>query len=563
MKSLRGLLRKKLERIMSGSKARYPSVRIKEPRHLVFFPSKIEPSKIDVKYPLLEPFVYAHIKWDPKKKAPLYRVLEPSMEEKDKKTLEKIKKDILDLLDIDLSSIKKSGKTIEYIQEKIKKVLEDEGIVLETETYMKMIYYVYRDFVGLNEIEGLFHDPYIEDIGCSGLGIPIFVVHRKFGSLMTNIVHRDIDRLNNFVIKLAERCGRYISYAKPLLDGSLPDGSRVQATLAKDVTTHGPTFSIRKFRVHPFSPANIVDLNTASPEMMAYLWIMVESKVSMLICGGVSTGKTTFLNCMSMFIPPEDKIVSIEDTRELNLPHENWIPSVSRTGFGLPGPEGKRYGEVTLFELLKESFRQNPDYVIVGEIRGKEAYVMFQGMASGHSSIGTMHAGSLDDVVKRLESPPIELSPGLIETLDLIIVMTNAKEKGKSARRAKQVVEIESIDPKTGNPHTKKSFTWIPSVDSFSRNIEESYLLKKLSFEKGISMENLKIEMEKRAEVIKWMIKNKIMDFGEVCRMINLYYKEPDTIMEWVDKNLPPYKTKERKKVESLWETSTGLKVVE
>jgi flagellar protein FlaI len=489
-------------------------------------------------------------------------VIEPELSEREKKILEIIKKDLLETIDVELSAVKEKDETFEYIQKKLTKIFEDENIVLSQESYVKISYYIYRNFVGFNEIEGLLHDPYIEDIGCPGLGIPVFVVHRKFGSIETNIIYKDSGYLNNFVIKLAERCGRYVSYAKPLLDGSLPDGSRVQATLAKDVTTKGPTFSIRKFRIEPFSPIDIINLKTASNELMAYLWVVTEARSSTLICGGVSSGKTTFLNSISMFIPPEDKIVSIEDTRELNLPHENWIPSVSRIGFGIPEASGKRYGEVTLFELLKESFRQNPDYVIVGEVRGKEAYVMFQGMASGHSSIGTIHAGSIEDVIKRLETPPIELSPSLIETLDLVIVMVNAKEKGKSARRVKNIVEIESVDPKTGNPHTIKAFDWIPSTDSFGSNLEGSYLLKRIAFDKGMKYEDMEIEIKNRVKILEWMRKFAVTDYREVCKLINIYYKEPSIIMEWVDRNLPPYKTK-AKEVKKILESSTGLRIIE
>jgi flagellar protein FlaI len=306
----------------------------------------------------------------------------------------------------------------------------------------------------------------------------------------------------------------------------------------------------------------MLNFKTVSSELMAYLWLMVESKTSSLICGGVSTGKTTFLNVMSMFIPPEDKIVSIEDTRELNIPHENWIPSVSRAGFGVSRIGEKKCGEVTLFELLKESFRQNPDYVIVGEIRGKEAYVMFQGIASGHSSIGTVHAGSLEDVIKRLETPPIELSPSLIESLDLIIVMVHAKEKGKSARRVKEVNEIESLDPKTGTPHSIKVFDWMPSTDNFSENLDESYLLRKIAFDKGIPHEEIREELKRRAKILDWMKKFGITDFNEVGKLINLYHKEPEIIMEWVSKNLPPYKTKYEKAKKAL-ESYTGLRVIE
>jgi flagellar protein FlaI len=492
----------------------------------------------------------------------MYDVIEPSLSKAEKEILETVKKDLLEIIDVELSAVKAEDRVFDYIQEKLKKILQDENISLPTESYVKITYYIYRDFVGFNEIEGLLHDPYIEDIGCPGLSMPVFIVHRKFGSIETNLVFDDSGYLNNFVIKLAERSGRYISYAKPLLDGSLPDGSRVQATLAKDVTTKGPTFSIRKFRVEPFSPIDVINFNTASSEVMAYLWLMVESRASSLICGGVSTGKTTFLNVMSMFIPPEDKIVSIEDTRELNLQHENWIPSVSRVGYGVPEIGGEKYGEVTLFELLKESFRQNPDYVIVGEVRGKEAYVMFQGMASGHSSMGTIHAGSVDDVIKRLEMPPIELSPTLIETLDLIVIMIHAKERGKSARRVKEIDEIESIDPKTGTPHTIKVFAWSPSSDTYSANLEESYLLKKMAFEKGVTYDEMIKELGKRQKILEWMRKFGITNFEEVAKLINLYYKEPAIINEWVEKDIPPFKTK-AKEAKKIVESYTGLKVIE
>ncbi|MEE9322941.1 MAG: type II/IV secretion system ATPase subunit [Candidatus Aenigmarchaeota archaeon] len=559
---IRGMLREKIEKVKRIGKVKYPIVKIKEPRNLIIFPSLKKATEIDIRYPLLEPFVYAHIKWDSDKRGLVYHVVEPSLSKKEVGVFEMVKKDLLEIIDVELSAVKEKGKVFEYLQGKLHKILEDENLILPAETYVKIMYFMYRDFVGFNEIESLLHDPYIEDIGCPGLNIPVFVVHRKFGSVETDIVFKDSDYLNNFVIKLSERCGRYISYAKPLLDGSLKDGSRIQATLAKDVTTKGPTFSIRKFRVEPFSPVDVLNFNTASPELMAYLWSMVESKASTLICGGVSTGKTTFLNVMSMFIPPEDKIVSIEDTRELNLPHENWIPSVSRIGFGVPEIGGKRYGEVTLFDLLKESFRQNPDYVIVGEVRGKEAYVMFQGMASGHASLGTIHAGSIEDVIKRLETPPIELSPTLVETLDLIIVMVHAKERGKSTRRVKEVVEIESVDPRTGTPHSIKIFAWNPSTDTFSESLEDSYVLKKMAFEKGIKYEDMVKELKTRTKILKWMKKFKVVNFNEVGKLINLYYKEPSIIMEWVEKDIPPYRTKAEKATKIL-ESYTGLRVIE
>ncbi len=559
LKKIKGAIRKKLKRLRPA----YPKISIREPRHLIKLPSFRLISKVNVKYPLLEPFVYAHIKWIPKDKKLIYNIIEPTLTPYEEKNLKKIRNDLIELIDIKLSVIKKRSLAIKYIQDKVNEIIEDTGMKLSPDKYAKIMYYIIRDFIGLNELEPLMHDPYIEDIGCSGFNTPVFIIHRKFGSIETNIIYNDFGYLSNFVVKLSERCGRYISYAKPLLDGTLPDGSRVQASLAKDVTTRGPTFSIRKFRKNPFSPIDMLNLKTTSADMMAYLWFLLDYDISLLICGGVSTGKTTMLNVLSMFISPEKKIISIEDTREINLPHENWIPSVSRTGFGIPEASGKRYGEIELYDLLKESFRQNPDYVVVGEVRGKEAYVMFQGMTSGHPSLGTIHAGSVDDVIKRLETPPIELSPSLIESLDAVIVMVNAQEKGKSSRRVKEINEIQSIDTHTGKAHIIKTFAWIPSSDRFKNDIQSSEILRRLSFERGIPYSKISEEIKNRKRVLEWMQKYGVVQFNEVCKLINLYHKDKDTIMQWVEKNLPPYKTKSKKIIEKIWQSSTGLKTIE
>ena len=409
-----------------------------------------------------------------------------------------------------------------FLEKNVNRLLDEYNFKLSEKEYVKVMYYIFRDLVGLNRIEAIMSDPYIEDIGADGVGVPVYVVHQKFGSVRTNIVYNDVKELREFVTKLAERCDRYISYADPLLDGTLPDGARVQASLASDVTTRGPTYSIRKFREEPLSPIDMIRLNTASAEMLAYLWFLVENGINILITGGVATGKTSLLNSISFFIPQEAKIVSIEDTRELNLPHENWIPGVARIGF-----TGTGVGEVTMFELLRESFRQNPDYLIVGEIRGKEAYVMFQGMASGHPSISTMHAGGVEDLMKRLQTKPINLSVGLIESLDMVIVMVHSREKGKSARRVKEIVEIESIDINSGAPLTTKSFVWIPADDSYEYRTN-SWLLNKVSTEKGIPMNVVIREIAKRKKFLSWLYENNITNMKELSRYTSLYHRSPE-----------------------------------
>ncbi len=541
LKNLRGTLYRKLSKMektdVHGTKTvtgkfllslkkqgkynEFPKFRIFPSKALIRLPSPTDVQIKSVIYPVIKPYTYANVRLDEKENTLVYNVIEPRLNEYEVKILEKLKEGLVQVIDVRLEDIKNTEKIIEFLETHIKMLLDDYNFRLNEKEYIKIFYYVYRDFVGYNKIESLLRDPYIEDIGADGLNVPIYVVHQKFGSLRTNVIYENEAELREFVIKLAERCDRYISYAEPLLDGTLRDGSRVQASLSSDVTARGPTFSIRKFREVPFTPTDMIRLNTASAEMLAYLWFVVENGSNILITGGVSTGKTSLLNTVSLFIPTSAKIVSIEDTRELNLPHENWIPGVARVGFA-----GTSVGEVTMFELLRESFRQNPDYLIVGEVRGKEAYVMFQGMASGHASISTMHAGSVDDVLKRLQTHPINLSPGLLDSLDIVVVMIHAREKGKSARRIREIVEIESIDISTGIPHINKAFGWIPSQDTFEYK-GSSWVLSKIAAMRDIDLNSILKDIARRKKFLSWMYENNIINLNDVVKYLNMYTNNP------------------------------------
>jgi archaeal flagellar protein FlaI len=473
-------------------------------------------------YPLIQPYSYANIKMEDSDV--VYNVIEPKMTSKEQKIFDKLKEGMMQVIDVSMHDIKKEEKMIDYLEKNVRDLITEYDFSLNEKEYLKILYYIFRDFVGLNEIEPLLNDPYIEDLGCDGVGVPIYAVHQRYGSLRTNVVFEDEELLKDFVTKLAERCDRYISYAEPLLDGTLPSGSRVQASLASDVTTRGPTFSIRKFRESPFTPVEMIGLNTVSSDMLAYLWYTIESGINVLIAGGVATGKTSILNTLSLFIKQEAKIVSIEDTRELSLPHENWIPGAVRVGFS-----GTKTGEVTMFDLLRESFRQNPDYLIVGEVRGKEAYIMFQAMSSGHPSISTIHAGSMEDVMKRLTTEPINLSPGLLESLDMVIIMIHARDRGKSARRVKEIVELQSIDSVTGRPRVTKSFIWIPSKDVYEYR-GNSWVLHKISIEKGIPMNKIFGEIAKRKAVIEYMVDKNIKNMKEASKIIQTYQNAPEKL---------------------------------
>ncbi len=482
-------------------------------------------TKIDVRYTLVSPFAYAHVFWDNKVSEVLYEVEEPVLTEDEKKYFTEINNAMKDMVDYEEMIHQKQNSFLEYIDRMFKLLAIEFGFDISYESYQKIYYYLVRDFVGFNQVDPLLRDYFVEDIECNGVNTPIYIVHRIFRNLKTNVMFKDMENLANFVEKLAQRAGKYVSYAKPILDGSLPDGSRVNATYTKDISSRGPTFTIRKFTKTPWTPPQLIGFGTLSPEMMAYLWILIQYRMNILIAGGTASGKTTLLNALAFFIPPEARVVTIEDTREVNLPRENWLPSVVRTATGV-----NESGEIDLFTLLKSSFRQNPDYVIVGEVRGKEAYVLFQGMASGHSSISTIHAESVDSVIKRLETPPIELSPTLLNVLDAVCIMTHAIVNGNETRKLREVVEIIDVTPK-GIAKTNTPFRWDPAENRFYFK-RESQIFDKISKRYGIPLEKLFTEFIRRSELIRKMYYQGKKGFREVQEIINRYYKKPEEVLK-------------------------------
>ncbi|MFH2020511.1 MAG: type II/IV secretion system ATPase subunit [archaeon] len=501
-----------------------------EPNLKIFeLPDLKDKTKINIRYPLIPPYGYAHIYWDSQKQELIYAVEEPLLSDSEKEILRLIMLALEEMINISVSKISKITELIKYLEQNVQSILVELGAKVTKETYLKLMYYIFRDSVGLNMIEPLLNDYYIEDIECNGLNFPIYIVHRKYENLKTSVIFTEEQELTDFVEKLAQKCGRYVSYAKPLLDGTLPDGSRVNATYSQDVTTRGPTFTIRKFTKEPWTPIHMINFSTAPSKVFAYLWLAIEHKLNCMVIGETASGKTTFLNGILCFIPPEARVVSIEDTRELNLSHDNWMPTVTRSGFGIPNLMGKEYGEITLFDLLRESFRQAPDYVVVGEIRGQEAFVLFQGMASGHSSFGTFHAGSVETLVRRLETPPISLSPSLIESLDIVCIMTHLKEAEKNLRRLKQVVEIIGVNDKGLSFNVP--FEWDPITDQIQQK-NAIYIVNKLSKRSGKPVHDLMKELEQRAFLLEVMAKKKITDFKEVNKIIKEYYVDKNKVLK-------------------------------
>jgi len=480
--------------------------------------------KIDVRYALISPYAFAHIHWKEEIGEVIYEIEEPVLDEKEKSALDKLESAMLELINVNVAVEKTLEATTDYIDKTAKLLISELSLDISDETYEKLFYYLFRDFIGLNEIEPLLKDYYIEDIECNGVNTPVYVVHRVYRNLRTNLIFNDMERAASFVEKLSQRCGRYISYAQPLLDGTLPDGSRVNATYTKEITSKGPTFTIRKFTKIPWTPTQLIAFNTMSAEMAAYFWILIQYKSSIVVVGGTGSGKTTFLNAIAFFIPPEARVVSIEDTREVNLPRENWLPSVARPSVGV----GK-VGEIDLFDLLKSSFRQNPDYIIVGEVRGKEAFVLFQGMASGHASLSTMHSDSVETMVRRLETPPIELSPTLVNTLDCVAVATRALVGQQETRKIREVSEIVSVN-KDGSVIINTPLVWDPKTDKFFFK-KSSKVFEKIAERYGLTMDKLQKEFSVRAKLLYELSRRRIFGFEEIQRIINDYYKNPAEVL--------------------------------
>ena len=491
-------------------------------------------------YPLIprepeknEPIMaYAKIQWNPNKNQHEYIVVQPQIPARMKRLITKLKDILEEKLDIDFSKLKKQ-EAKEYLRRESFKLLDYFRInISETEKTI-LIYYIERDFLGLGPIEPIMHDPNIEDISCDGINIPIYIFHRDplLGSISTNIIFPDSEELDSYLIRIAQLCGQSVSVIDPLLQGSLPDGSRVQGTLSTDIARRGSNFTIRKFTESPLTPTHLLAYKTINAKTLAFLWLAVDYSSSVLVSGGTATGKTSFLNILSLFIRRNMKIVSIEDTAELKLLHPHWIPQVARTS--VASSKERERGQIDLFDLLRESLRQRPDYIIVGEVRGKEAYVLFQQMATGHPSLATIHADSMEKLIDRLTTKPIDLSPSLLENIDLIVFIKKLRYKGKFTRRVQAVYEITGFNRKNNIPETNPVFEWDSGSDQIkvkNKSITLANILKKTD----LSEKELLEEFQRRISILEWLQARNIADYESVSQIINLYYNYPERVMDVV-----------------------------
>lgn len=477
---------------------------------------------------IVDPYSFVRIKYDNVGGEYLYEVIEPGLSEDEHNLLELLKNALI--MTLNLTEVESTREKERILNKATDSLMKTFGVTLHPISKDRIVYYLRRDFIGYGAIDVMMTDQNVEDCSCDGVGIPLYIYHRKYGSIRSNIKFDKEVELDAFVVWLAQKCGKHISVADPLLDATIPDGSRLNATLGKHVTKRGSSFTIRRFKENPFTPIDLLKFKTMSTDMMAYLWIATEYGSSMLVCGGTASGKTTTLNAVLLFIPPQMKIVSIEDTRELNLPHENWIPSLTREGFG--GRTGGKTGTIDMFELLTTALRQRPQYLMVGEVRGKEAYVVFQAMATGKTAYSTFHAEDVQAMVHRMENDPINLPRALMTALDIVLLQAQVKVGTKMTRRVKSLTEIVGMDPETGELITNAVHTWNPADDTFNFS-GHSYVYEKVRTIRNWSPREMEREVKRRVDILEYMKKIGVDNYRQVANIISAYYKDPEkTIKE-------------------------------
>ena len=380
-------------------------------------------------------------------------------------------------------------------------------------------HFLVRDKVGLGVLQPMVLDSYIEDISCSGLG-PIFIEHKTFKALKSALTFNEMEELDRFVLRLAERIKKPATYRNPIVGAVLPDGSRINIVYGGDVSKRGSNFTIRKFSETPLSIMELCEFGSVDYHMAAYLWMVLGEGMNMFVCGETASGKTTLMNAVTTFIEPSAKIVTIEDTPELQIPHPNWIREVVRSTKVEAG------SGITMFDLLKAALRQRPNAILIGEIRGEEAAVAFQGMQTGHQTMATFHAASVQKLIQRLTGDPIFIPKTYIDNLNIVVIQNSVRlPGGRVGRRATSINEIVGYDPPSESFSFIEVFRWNPVTDKFDFvGKGNSYMLEnKIAFKRGIPNEKRRIiykDLERRAKVLEKIHKSGTTGFYEVLKVL-------------------------------------------
>ncbi len=482
--------------------------------------------KVLESYPLYDPWARAYILERKSDGRLLYFVHEIGLTKEERE----IYKKIMDILYWELEPAPEGVDPREHFRQQATSIIKRFAIRFKSTihpgiSWGKIEYYIMRDTIEYDVITPLMKDPYIEDISCDGVGKPIYVWHQKYESMPTNIKFDKEEDLDNLVVKLAHKAGKHVSVAFPIIDAILPEGHRLAATYKREVSKHGSTFTIRKFKEKPLSIINLIQGGSISPLLAAYFWKILEYNMTGLIMGVTGAGKTTMLNALATLLRPNIKIVTIEDTPELRLTHENWVQLYSRPSYGFEAGAS----EITLYDLVRVSLRYRPDVLIVGEVRGEEAKVLFQAIATGHGGLTTIHAEHIDAAVKRLTSPPMDIPPGYIPLVNFALVVKRVRlvtgsDAGKLVRRVTNVWEIRDYEDYV------EVARWDPATREHHVNLDDSILIPRISEMTGLDVGDVIEDIYKREVVLRWMAIKGITSYEEVASKVMEFYRRPDKV---------------------------------
>ncbi|MDO9036137.1 MAG: type II/IV secretion system ATPase subunit [Methanoregula sp.] len=464
-----------------------------DPLHAADIPGQASLATLE-RYWVVEPYSYVKIERF-RNEGFTYIVVEPTISQKEKTILMETYAHLRDIIIYDNTEKSKNERidpvaVARIIRQFDPDITEDRVEILK--------YYIDRDLSGYGPLEVLMRDPALEDLSCNGHDLPVFIFHRAYGSLPTSIFFTESE-LNQFVLKLAQKANKQMSLSNPMVDATLPNGARIQITYSAVVSTKGSSFTIRKFRAEPMTPLDLIRFGTYNAQTLAFLWLAIEHRKSLLVVGGTASGKTSMMNAVSLFIPQNAKVVSLEDTREIQLPHRNWLPTQTRE----LNVEGIK-GDIDLFSLLKACMRQRPEYIIVGEVRGVEAQTLFQAMNSGHATLSTIHAGSVHEAINRLTHDPINVPAVMFQALDLVVVQSIYTLGKTRIRRCLSIHEIEVT--KHGEINAIPMFEWDIQNDTFRRVSHKSKVLNEIAFHCGWDAQEMEHQLKKREEFFSWAL---------------------------------------------------------
>jgi flagellar protein FlaI len=484
------------------------------------------------RYALKSPFSYAVIAKAASSSARIYVLDEISLLPQEVEAYNSVR----DAMENELVVPRKVVDPKAYFREQAKKVAMKYSIKVSRVAWSKILYFAERDIVGFGVLDGLMSDPNIEDISVDGIRRPVLVYHRNYERIPTNIVFDDEATLNDQIARFAHIAGKHISVAYPIMQGILPGGHRVMATFRKEVSPRGGTMSIRKFREDPITIIDMVNSGELDATAAAYIWLLMENRATAIVVGATGSGKTTMLNALLTLTPTNSKLVTIEEVQELNLAHLGWTALVSREAYGVTeeGPKG-----VSLFDLVKAAMRMRPDALVVGEVRGEEAYVLFQAISTGHGGLCTLHADDVQSAVQRLVSKPMDVPEAFIPFLNLSITVRRLTlpVPGGGFRFIRRVISIDEVNA-VGD--YSQIFTWDPATDRFvTGQLQNSKRLAKLGKDLGLTMRDMENEINRRRDVLEWMQAKGLRNFREITPTFEAYSQDPKAMYERAKKELP------------------------